>query len=132
MSDISISFSWWALGWFAAGEAAPLTTIVVAILAAALLLACRAGSSGLSRWLQISLVLVGAVWLAGICVWAFGLADEISTRIYETRHHYQLDRTAVVAGITLPAGAWISIDEQGRLYRVETAPDAAVAIDATP
>ena len=132
MSDISISFSWWALGWFAAGEAAPLTTIVVAILAAALLLACRAGSSGLSRWLQISLVLVGAVWLAGICVWAFGLADEISTRIYETRHHYQLDRTAVVAGITLPAGAWISIDEQGRLYRVETAPDAWVSIDATP
>jgi hypothetical protein len=75
---------------------------------------------------------VGAVWLAGSGVWAFGLADEISTRIYETRHHYQLDRTAVVAGITLPAGAWISIDEQGRLYRVETAPDAAVAIDATP
>jgi hypothetical protein len=132
MSDISISFSWWALGWFAAGEAVLLTTIVVAILAAALLLARRAGSSGLSRWLQISLVLVGAVWLAGIGVWAFGLADEISTRIYETRHHYQLDRTAVVAGITLPAGAWISIDEQGRLYRVETAPDAAVAIDATP
>jgi len=68
----------------------------------------------------------------GSAFWPYGLADEISTRIYEKRHHYLLDGATVVAGITLPPGAWVSIDEHGRLYRVETAPDAAVTIDAAP
>jgi hypothetical protein len=129
MSDISISFPWWVGVWFVAGQAAPVTTIVVVTLVAALVFARRAGSSGLSRWLQVGLVPVGAVWLCGISYWAYGLADEISTRIYEARHRNRLDEAAVVGGISLPPGAWVSIDEHGRLYGIETAPDASVAID---
>lgn len=129
MSDISFSFPWWFNVWIAAGEAAPLTTIVVAILVAALVFARRARRSGLSRWLQAGLVPVGVVWLAGVVFWAYGFADAIATRIYVARHHYRLAAPAVFAGITLPPGVWVWIDEHGRLYEVDTAPDAAVAID---
>jgi hypothetical protein len=58
-----------------------------------------------------------------------GLIDQIKTDIYQAQHHYRLDKTAVLAGIEIPRGSWISIDEDGHLYAIETAEGAAVSID---
>jgi hypothetical protein len=72
---------------------------------------------------------VGGLWLGGISFWAAGLVDQIKTDIYQAQHHYRLDNATVLAGIEIPRGSWISLDEEGMLYGIETAPDAMVSID---
>jgi len=127
MSDISISFPPWVIAWFLLGEATPVITLVMIALAAAFLV-----SRGRFRrigWLKWTLAIVGGLWLGGISFWAAGFVDEIKTGIYQARHNYKLDKATVLAGIMIPGGSRVSLDEAGVLYRIETAPDAAVSID---
>jgi hypothetical protein len=84
---------------------------------------------GLLRSLKWALAIVGTAWVAGISYWAFVLADQITTDIYQARHHYRLAKTTVMAGIELPQGSSVFIDEAGRLYEIDTKAGATVSID---
>jgi hypothetical protein len=122
MSDISISFPPWMIAWFLLGEATPFITIVLISLAAAFFFSRNTG-------LKWTLAIVGGLWLGGISFWAAGFIDQIKTDIYQAQHHYRLDKAAVLAGIEIPKGSWVSIDEEGLLYAIETAEGAVVSID---
>jgi hypothetical protein len=129
MSDISISFPPWMTAWFLLGEAPPFTTLVLISLAAAFLFGRSTHRTRPVHWLKLTLVIVGGLWLGGISFWAAGLVDRIKTDIYQAQHHYRLDKAVILAGIEIPKGSWISIDEEGIPYAIEAAEDAAVPID---
>jgi hypothetical protein len=129
MSDISITFPPWIGAWFLLGQAAPVTTLGVIGLSAALLLGRGARRVGLVRCLKWALAIVGTAWVAGIIYWAFVLADQIMTDIYRAGHHYRLAKTTIMAGIELPQGSWVFVDEEGRLYEIDTKAGASVSID---
>jgi hypothetical protein len=129
MSDISISFPLWMIAWFLLGEATPFITIVLISLAAAFFFNRNAGHIRRAYWLKWTLAIVGGLWLGGISFWAVGFIDQIKTDIYRAQHHYQLDKAPVLAGIEIPKGSWVSIDEEGLLYAIETAESAVVSID---
>jgi hypothetical protein len=129
MSDISISFPPWMIAWFLLGEATPFITLVLMGLAAAFFFSRGTARVRRVRWLKWALAIVGGLWLGGISFWAAGLVDQIKTDIYQAQHHYRLDNATVLAGIDIPRGSWISLDEEGVLYGIETAPDAMVSID---
>jgi hypothetical protein len=129
MSDISITFPPWFGAWFLLGQAAPITTLGVIGLGAALLFGRGARRVGLLRSLKWALAIVGTAWVAGISYWAFVLADQIATDIYQARHHYRLAKTTVMAGIELPQGSSVFVDEAGRLYEIDTKAGATVSID---
>jgi hypothetical protein len=74
-------------------------------------------------------VIVGGLWLGGISFWAAGLVDQIKTDIYQGQHHYRLDKATILAGIEIPKGSWVSVDEEGMLYGIETAQDAVISVD---
>jgi hypothetical protein len=135
MSDISIVFPFWMIAWIWLGEALPVTTLLLLGLGAAYFLGRR--RVRLRRRLAWPVAVVGAVvgaavgaaWIAGIGFWAARLADQIGSDIYQARHHYRLETATVVAGIALPQGSWVSVDEGGRLYEIEAGPGAAVSIE---
>jgi hypothetical protein len=135
MSDISIVFPRWLIAWIWLGEAVPVTTLLMLGLGAAFLLGRRRAHRHvpLGRRLTWPLAFVGAVvgaaWIAGIGFWVARLADQIQSDIYQARHHYRLETATVVAGIALPQGSWVSVDEAGRLYEIEAGPGAAVSIE---
>jgi hypothetical protein len=129
MSDISISFPPWMIAWFLLGEATPLITLVLIGLAAAFFFSRNTGRIRRAYWLKWTLAMVGGLWLGGISFWAVGLVDQIKTDIYQAQHHYRVDKAAVLAGIEIPRGSWVSIDEEGLLYAIETAESAVVSID---
>jgi hypothetical protein len=81
------------------------------------------------RWVKWTLAVVGGSWLGGISFWAVGFIDQIKTDIYQAQHHYRLDKAAVLAGIEIPKGSWVSIDEEGLASAIETAVGAVVSID---
>src|ERR1700736_4425679 len=114
MSDISISFPPWMVAWFLLGEATPLITLALAGLLVAFLLNRGSGRIGLLRWLKLGLAVTGGVWLAGISFWVAGLVDQIRTDIYQAQHHYRLEKATNVAGLDIPTGIVISVDEEGR------------------
>ena len=128
MSDISISFLPWAIAWFLLGEAVPFITLVLICLAAVFLFNRRTRPARV-RWLKCTLIIVGGFWLGGISFWVAGLIDRVNTDLYQARHHYRLDKAAVLAGIEIPAGSWVWVDEDGTPYAIEAADGAAVAID---
>jgi hypothetical protein len=70
------------------------------------------------RWLKWTLAIVGGLWLRATSFWAVGLVDQIKTDIYQAQHHYRLDKAAVLAGIEIPRGSWVSIDEEGSSTRL--------------
>jgi len=127
MSDISISFPPWMTAWFLLGEATPVITLVMIGLVAAFLVG--RGRIRHVGWLKWTLAIVGVLWLGGISFWAAGFVDQIKTEIYRARHHYRLDKATALAGIEIPSGSWVSVDEEGVPYRIETAGDAVVSID---
>jgi hypothetical protein len=129
MSDISISFPPWMIAWFLLGEATPFITIVLISLASAFFFSRYTGRIRRAHWLKWTLAIVGGLWLGGISFWAAGFIDQIKTDIYQAQHHYRLDKAAVLAGIEIPKGSWVSIDEEGLLYAIETAESAVVSID---
>jgi hypothetical protein len=57
------------------------------------------------RWLKWTLAIASGLWLGGMSFWAAGLVDQIKTDIYQTRHHYRLDKSTVLAGIEIPKGS---------------------------
>ena len=120
MSDISISFPPWMIAWFLLGEGTPFITLVLISLAAAFFFSRNTGRIRHDYWLKWRLAIVGGLWLGGISFWAAGFC---------ARQHYRLDTAAVLAGIEIPRGSWVSIDEEGRLYAIETAEGAVVSID---
>jgi hypothetical protein len=130
MSDISIVFPPGMIAWIRLGEATPFITLAMAGLMAAYFFAQRSGRVRWLRWLKLSLAIVGAAWLSGLSFWAAGLVDEITTAVYQARHHYQLDKATIMAGIEIPKGSWVWVDENWVLYEIETAPDAVVSIDS--
>jgi hypothetical protein len=135
MSDISIVFPRWMLAWIWLGEAVPFTTLVMVGLGAAFLLGRR--RARLRRWLTwpvailpaLLAAVVSAAWIAGVGFWAAGLADQIRSDIYQARHHYRLETATVMAGIALPQGSWVTVDETGRPYEIEAGPGTTVSID---
>jgi hypothetical protein len=135
MSDISIVFPFWMIAWIWLGEALPVTTLLLLGLGAAYFLGRRRVRLRRSLAWPVAVVgaavaaVVGAAWIAGIGFWAARLADQIGSDIYQARHHYRLEAATVVAGIALPQGSWVSVDEAGRLYEIEAGPGAAVSID---
>jgi hypothetical protein len=129
MSDISISFPPWAIAWFLLGEATPFITLVLICLAAAFFFIRGTAYTALVLWLKWAVAIVGALWLGGISFWVAGLVDRIETDIYQARHHYQLEKAAILAGIEIPAGSWVWVDEDGKPYEIEAADGATVAID---
>jgi hypothetical protein len=129
MSDISISFPPWMIAWFQLGEATPFITIVLISLAAAFFFSRNTGRIRRAHWLKWTLAIVGGLWLGGISFWAAGFIDQIKTDIYQAQHHYRLDKAAVLAGIEIPKGSWVSIDEEGLSSAIETAEGAVVSID---
>jgi hypothetical protein len=131
MSDISIVFPFWMIAWIWLGEALPVTTLLMLGLGAAYFLGRRRVRlrRRLAWPLAAAAAVVGATWIAGIGFWAARLADQIGSDIYQARHHYRLEAATVVAGIALPQGSWVSVDEAGRLYEIEAEPGAAVSID---
>jgi hypothetical protein len=128
MSDISITFPPGFTAWVLLGQTAPFLTLAMAGLTAAYFLG--RGRVRHRRWLAASLAIVGVPWLGGITFWAAILEDRIKTEIYQARHHYQLDKATIMAGIEIPKGSWVSVDENWVLYEIETAPDAVVSIDS--
>ena len=116
MSDISISFPPWMIAWFLLGEATPFITLVLMGLVAAFFFSRGTARVRRVRWLKWALAIVGGLWLGGISFWAAGLVDQIKTDIYQAQHHYRLDNATVLAGIEIPRGSWISLDEEGVLY----------------
>jgi hypothetical protein len=129
MSDISISFPPWMVAWFLLGQATPLITLALAGLLVAFLLNRGGRRIGLLRWLKLGLAVTGGAWLAGISFWLVGLVDQIRTDIYQAQHHYRLEKATNLAGLDIPTGSMISVDEEGRLYEIETAEGTVVAID---
>jgi hypothetical protein len=129
MSDISLSFPPWMIAWFLLGEATPFITLVLISFAAAFFFSRSTGRTRWVRWLKWTLAIVGGLWLGGISFWAAGFVDQIKTDIYQAQHHYRLDKAAVLAEIEIPKGSWVSIDEEGLLYAIETAESAVVSID---
>jgi hypothetical protein len=129
MSDISITFPPWVVAWFLLGQAAPVTTLGVIGLGASLFFGRRTRRVVLLRCLKWALTIVGTAWVAGISYWAFVLTDQITTDIYQVRHHYRLAEATIMAGIALPQGSWVFVDEEGRLYEIDTAAGARVSID---
>jgi len=135
MSDISFVLPFWMIAWIWLGQALPVTTLLMLGLGAAFLLGRR--RVRLRRWLTWPVAIlpaavaavVGAAWIAGIGFWAAGLADQIRSDNYRAQHHYRLETASVVAGIALPQGSWVSLDEAGRLYEIEAGPGVAVSID---
>jgi hypothetical protein len=127
MSDITITFPPGLTAWFLLGQAAPFTSLLMAGLTAAYFLS--RGRVRRRRWLMASLAIVGVAWLGGITFWAVLLQDRIGTAIYEARHHYQLDKATIMAGIEIPKGSWVWVDENWVLYEIDTTPDAVVSID---
>ena len=121
LSDISISFPPWMIAWFLLGEGTPFITPVLIGLAAAFLFSRNTGRIRRAYWLKWTLAIVGGLWLAGISFWAAGFVDQIKTDIYQAQHHYRVDKAAVLAGIEIPRGSWVSIDEEGLLSAIETA-----------
>ncbi len=117
MSDVSITFPTWMVAWFLLGQAAPVTTLGIIGLGAGLLFGRGTRRVGLLRCLKCALAIVVTVWVAGISYWAFGLADRIMTDIYRARHHYRLAKATIMAGIELPQGSGVFVDEKGRLLR---------------
>ncbi len=117
------------IAWFLLGEATPFITCVLIGSAAAFIFSRSSGHIHRASWLKWTLVIVGGLWLGGISFWAVGLVDQIKTDIYRARHHYRLDKPAVLAGIEVPKGSWISIDEEENPYGIEAAEGAAVSID---
>jgi len=115
MSDISISFPRWMIAWFLLGEATPFITLVLMGLAATFFFSRGTARVRRVRWLKWALGVVGGLWLGGISFWAAGLVDQIKTDIYQAQHHYRLDNATVLAGIEIPRGSWISLDEEGVL-----------------
>ncbi|HSY87496.1 MAG TPA: hypothetical protein VLA85_13085, partial [Verrucomicrobiae bacterium] len=111
--------------------ALPVTTLLMLGLGAAYFLGRRRVRlrRRLAWPLAAAAAVVGATWIAGIGFWAARLADQIGSDIYQARHHYRLEAATVVAGIALPQGSWVSVDEAGRLYEIEAEPGAAVSID---
>jgi hypothetical protein len=126
MSDISISFPLWMIAWFLLGQATPLLTIVTAGLVVALVLSWNSGRVGRIRWLNRSCCRRVA---GGISFWAVGLVDEIKSDIYRAQHHYRLDKATAFADLEIPSGSWVSVDEEGSLYGIETDHDMTVSID---
>jgi hypothetical protein len=120
MSDVSITFPPWVVAWLLLGQAAPVTTLSVIGLGAALLFGRSTRRVGLLRCLKWALAIVVTAWVAGISYWAFGLADQIMTDIYRARHHYGLAKATIMAGIELPQGSWVFVDEERRLYEIDT------------
>src|SRR5271156_456774 len=117
MSEIFISFPLWVIAWFLLAQATPAITLAMVGLVAAFLF-----SRNRSRrigWLKWTLAIVGSAWLGGISFWAFGFVDQIRTDIYVAQPHYRLDKTTVLAGIEIPPGSWVSVDEAGLLYGIE-------------
>ena len=129
MSDITISFPPFFSAWVGLGEAAPLISVALVGLILAYVFSRRSAHRMWQRAVKFSLVLVGGAWLGGISFWAAGLIDQLTTAIYEARHHYRLERATTMAGIAIPAGSWVWVDELGVLYQIDTAPDAAVTIE---
>jgi len=129
MSDISISFPLWMIAWFLLGQAAPLLTIATAGLVVALVLSRSSDRVGRRRWLKLSLVIVGVAWLGGISFWAAGLVDQIRSDVYRAQHHYRLSKSTAFAGLEIPSGSWVSVDDKGSLYGIETDHGTAVSID---
>lgn len=111
------------------GQAAPGTTLGVIWLGAAFLFGRGTGHVGLFRCLKWALAIRGTAQVAGVSYWAFGLADQIMTDIYQAQHHYQLAKATIIAGIALPQGSWVFADEEGRLYEIDTKAGARVSID---
>jgi hypothetical protein len=129
MSDISVSFPPWVIAWFLLGEATPFITLVLMSLVAAFFFSRGTGHIRRVRWLKWTLAIVGGLWLGGISFWAAGLIDRIKTDIYQAQHHYRLDKATLLAGIDIPSGSWVSVDEEGMPYGIETTQDAVVSID---
>jgi hypothetical protein len=96
---------------------------------AALFLSRASGRVSLVRWLKLGLVIVGLAWLGAISSRAYGLADRIRSDLYRAQHHYRLDKATIFAGIEIPLGSSVSVDENGILYEIETDQEAAVSID---
>jgi hypothetical protein len=129
MSDISMSFPLWMIAWFLLGQAAPLLTIATAGLIVALVLSRSSDRVGRRRWLKLSLVIVGGAWLGGISFWAAGLVDQIRSGVYRAQHHYRLSKNTAFAGLEIPRGSWVSVDDEGSLYGIETDHETAVTVD---
>jgi hypothetical protein len=129
MSDIGVVFPPSVVAWLLLGESVPYTTAAMAGLVAAVLLSRRSGHARLRRWLILPLVIVAAAWLAGLSVWAAYLADWVTTKIYVARHHYRLDAATMFAGIEVPKGSRVWLDEAWRLYQIDTDAKMAVSID---
>jgi hypothetical protein len=117
MSDVSITFPTWMVAWFLLGQAAPMTTLGVIGLGAGLLFGRGTRRVGLLRCLKWALAIVVTAWVAGISYWAFVLADQIMTDVYQARHHYRLAKATIMAGIELPQGSWVFVGEAGAFTR---------------
>ena len=112
MSDISFSFPPWMIAWFLLGEATPFITVVLIGTVAAFFVG-RSTRIRRARWLKWALAIVGGFWFGGISFWAACLVDQIKTDIYQTRHHYRLDKSAVMAGIEVRGAAGSRLTTRG-------------------
>jgi len=53
---------------------------------------------------EMTLPTVGGLWLGGISFWAAGLVDRIKTDVYQSQHHYRLDKIMLTS--TMKPLAW--------------------------
>src|SRR5436190_7802553 len=120
MSDISISFPLWMVAWFLLGQALPFLTLATGGLIVAVVINRNSGRVRRLRWLTMTLTIVGSAWLAGLSFWATGILDEISSDMYQAERRYRLNKPTLFEGLEIPSRSWVSVDEEGRLYRIET------------
>src|SRR4029077_14262421 len=48
---------------------------------------------------------------------------------YRAEHHYRLSKSTAFAGLEIPSGSWVSVDDEGSLYGIETDHATAVSSD---
>src|SRR6266436_2593455 len=130
MSDIGLNFSALDILGFGAIIALPLTTIVLAILAALRLRARGAAWRRGRLWaLNGGIIAVAPVWGIGAGLLAWLLVDDLITEMHAARRHFVLAGERSISGVSLPAGAEVDRDDYDRLVSVRLPAGTTVTLE---
>jgi hypothetical protein len=119
MSDIEFNFSALDILGFGAIIALPISTIILAVLAALRLHARRAGWRRGRRWaLDAGIIAVAPLWGVGTGLLGWLLVDDVIEEMHAARRHFVLAGERSISGVRLPAGSVVALDDSDRLASV--------------
>jgi hypothetical protein len=132
MSDIGLNFSALDILGFGAIIGLPITTIILAVLAALRLYARRVGWRRGRRWaLDAGIIAVAPLWGVGAGLLGWLLVDDVIEEMHAARRHFVLAGERSISGVRLPAGSVIELDDSDRLVSVRLPAAATVSLDGT-